>query len=76
MKSASTNLTEELRLRTGDLAPDAGVSRTEIFPAAALLPVDLPVYQSALDLAGPVVGCVEGPSDQSTNPLHMRAFGR
>jgi hypothetical protein len=31
---------------------------------------------SALDLAGDLVGCVEGPGDLSTNPKYMEGFGR
>ncbi len=30
---------------------------------------------SALEAAGPWVGCVEGPGDLSTNPKYMEGFG-
>ena len=30
---------------------------------------------SALELAGDVVGCCEGPGDLSTNPKYMEGFG-
>ena len=30
---------------------------------------------SALDLAGDLVGCAEGPGDLSTNPKYMEGFG-
>lgn len=30
---------------------------------------------SVLDLAGDLVGCVEGPGDLSTNPKYMRGYG-
>jgi hypothetical protein len=32
--------------------------------------------QSAFDAAGDIVGCVEGPSDLSTNKAHMAGFGQ
>ncbi len=31
---------------------------------------------SCLDLAGDLIGCVEGPGDLSTNPRYMSGFGR
>jgi Arc/MetJ-type ribon-helix-helix transcriptional regulator len=31
---------------------------------------------SALDLAGDLAGCLEGPGDLSTNPKHMEGYGR
>ena len=32
--------------------------------------------QSALETAGDLVGCVEGPSDLSTNKAYMAGFGQ
>lgn len=37
--------------------------------AAALVPI------SALELAGDLIGCAEGPSDLSTSPRHMEGYG-
>lgn len=31
---------------------------------------------SCLDLAGDLVGSIEGPSDLSSNPRHMKGFGK
>jgi len=31
---------------------------------------------SALELAGDLVGCCEGPGDLSTNPKYMEGFGK
>lgn len=31
---------------------------------------------SCLDLAGDLIGSVEGPSDLSVNPKHLKGFGR
>ena len=31
---------------------------------------------SCRDLAGDVIGCVEGPADLSSNKKHLRGFGR
>lgn len=31
---------------------------------------------SVLDLAGDLIGCVEGPGDLSTNPKYMEGYGR
>jgi Arc/MetJ-type ribon-helix-helix transcriptional regulator len=33
-------------------------------------------FVSALDLAGDLVGCAEGPGDLSTNPKYMEGYGR
>ncbi|MFB3891383.1 MAG: ribbon-helix-helix protein, CopG family [Phycisphaerae bacterium] len=33
-------------------------------------------FVSALDLAGDLVGCIDGPPDLSTNPKYMEGFGQ
>lgn len=38
--------------------------------------IDTSSEQSALEAAGDLVGCVEGPSDLSTNKAYMAGFGQ
>lgn len=75
MQTVSIKLNDQLNQRVTELARQAGVSRSEIIRAAltAYLPA---AGQSALDLAGPAVGAVEGPGDLSTNPEYLRDFGQ
>jgi len=51
-------------------------SKSEIVRAAleTFLNGDQPL--SALDLAGDLVACLEGPGDLSTNPKYMEGFGK
>jgi hypothetical protein len=39
-------------------------------------PNRIPTPGSALELAGDLVGCVEGPGDLTTNPKYMEGYGR
>ena len=39
-------------------------------------PNRIPTPGSALELAGDLVGCVEGPGDLTTNPKYMEDYGR
>jgi len=45
-------------------------------PARPRGPRRIPRPGSALELAGDLVGCVEGPGDLSTNPKYMEDYGR
>lgn len=41
-------------------------------------PASPPPYRSALEafMAAGVIGCIDGPSDLTTNPKHMEGFGK
>lgn len=58
-----------------DLVRDL-VGKFEFDSSAAPGPRIVPRPGSALELAGDLVGCIEGPGDLSTNPKYMEGFGR
>ncbi|HKI38730.1 MAG TPA: ribbon-helix-helix protein, CopG family [Gemmataceae bacterium] len=79
MKTISLKLTEELRRKLERAARERGQSKSEVVRAAleqflnGARGTQRPL--SALELAGDLVGCVEGPGDLSTNPKYMEGFG-
>jgi predicted DNA-binding protein len=82
MKTLSLKLPARLSARLERAAKKRGQSKSEIVRAAIEqflngVPLAPPATQtiSALQLAGDLVGCVEGPGDLSTNPTYMEGFG-
>lgn len=81
MKTISVTLSDALHARLERAAKRKKRSKSSMVRAA--LEQFLPDAQvsppkravSALDLAGNLVGSVEGPGDLSTNPKYMRGFG-
>ena len=81
MKTISLKLEESLDERVAALAAQREVSKSAVIRAAleAYVRNETPSRArpgSALDLAGDLVGCLEGPGDLSFNPAHMDGFGR
>jgi len=80
MKTISLKLPERLLRRLESAARERGESKSELVRTALEQMLNGagtgkgPV--SALDLAGDLVGCGEGPGDLSTNPKYMEGFGR
>jgi hypothetical protein len=80
MKTLSLKLPPRLRSRLERAAKQRGQSKSEVVRAA--LEQFLNDERagkgplSALELAGDLVGCVEGPGDLSTNPRYMEGFGQ
>ncbi len=56
--------------------PEAGTDPGREEPPSRRGPRRVPTPGSALELAGDLVGSVEGPGDLSTNPKYMEGFGR
>ncbi len=79
MKTLSLKLTPRLLEKLERTARERGQTKSEVMRAALeqFLQGDgrpeRPV--SALDLAGDLVGCGEGPGDLSTNPKYLEGFG-
>jgi metal-responsive CopG/Arc/MetJ family transcriptional regulator len=79
MKAISLKLTEHLLRKLERTARERGQSKSEVVRAALeqFLNGERPAHRpvSALELAGDLVGSVEGPGDLSTNPKYMEGFG-
>jgi predicted transcriptional regulator len=75
MKTVSLKLPPSLNVRLERAAKERGQSKSEVVRAALeqFLSGERPM--SALELAGDLVGCAEGPGDLSANPEHMEGFG-
>lgn len=76
MKTVSLKLPPDLRIKLERAAKQRGQSKSELVRAALehFLNGERPV--SALELAGDLVACAEGPGDLSTNPEYMEDFGK
>lgn len=74
MRIASFKLPEELDRSITELARRRHTSRSAVVREAIERFVGEPAA-SAADLAGELVGCVEGPEDLSTSKAHMDGFG-
>jgi Arc/MetJ-type ribon-helix-helix transcriptional regulator len=80
MKTISLKLTDYLLRKLERTAQQRGQSKSEVVRTAltqflnGARPEGRPL--SVLELAGDLVGCVEGPGDLSTNPKYMDGFGK
>jgi hypothetical protein len=75
MRTVSFKLSDDVERRLTRLAQARGVSRS------ALLREALERYANSsngsfVELAGDLVGCLEGPGDLSTNAEHLSDYGR
>ena len=79
MKTISLKVTNDLLRKLERAARERKQSKSDVVRAALKQflngerATDRPM--SALELAGDLVGCVEGPGDLSTNPKYMEGFG-
>jgi hypothetical protein len=79
MKNVSLKLPEHLNARLERLAKERGTAKSQIVREALEAYFVSPkngARVSCLELAGDLVGCVEGPADLATNPKYMRGFGK
>jgi hypothetical protein len=79
MKTLCLKIPEAVDARLAATARKTGQSKSAVVRAILdeYLSQGKPAAEvSCLDLAGDLVGCVEGPGDLSTNPRYMRGFGR
>jgi Arc/MetJ-type ribon-helix-helix transcriptional regulator len=75
MKTISLKLPISLSVRLERVARERGQSKSEIVRAALERHLKDERPTSALELAGDLVGCGEGPTDLSTNPRYMEGYG-
>ena len=79
MKTLSLKLPSALDAQIAATAKRRGVSKSALVREALecfLANGRVVKRKSALDLLGDLCGCIEGPGDLSTNPEHMRGYGR
>jgi Arc/MetJ-type ribon-helix-helix transcriptional regulator len=82
MKTISLKLADELLRELERAARERGQSKSEVVRVALAQFLSngqraestRPI--SALELAGDLVGCAEGPGDLSTNPKYMEGYGK
>lgn len=78
MKTLSLKLPEALDSQIGAIARQRRSSKSEVVRralAAYLAGEATPRSGSALDLAGELVGALDGPGDLSCHAEHMRGYG-
>jgi predicted transcriptional regulator len=78
MKTLSLKLPDELDARISAIARQRRSSKSEVVRNALdayLTKETMPQKGSALDLAGDLVGSLEGPGDLSHHDKHMRGYG-
>lgn len=79
MKNLSLRLPDDLLARLDRLSQDRGEAKSDVIRTAleAFLTNDQPATGiSCADLAGDLIGSVEGPSDLATNPKYMKGYGQ
>jgi hypothetical protein len=79
MKTISLKVPASVDRRLAAFVARRGISKSQAIRAAleAYLSGEGGAGQgSVLDLAADLVGCVRGPGDLSTNPKHMKDFGK
>jgi metal-responsive CopG/Arc/MetJ family transcriptional regulator len=76
MKTLSLKLPLSLSVKLERAAKKRGQSKSAVVRAALeqFLKGERPL--SALELAGDLVGCCEGPADLSTNPKYLEGYGK
>ena len=75
MRTASFKLPRDLDERLSALAKHRRVSRSAL-AREALEALTAGKGRSVVDLAGDLIGSLEGPKDLSTNAKHMRDYGK
>ncbi len=78
MKTVTVKLPESLNARLDRAAKQLGKTKSDVVRDALEVLLDDAGQTrpcSALELAGDLVGCVEGPGDLSTNSKYMEGFG-
>ncbi len=80
MKTLTVKLPDELARQIDQAARQRGCTRSALIRQALtgyLVEGQTSGHgPSALDLAGDLVGCVDGPEDLSSNPDHLADYGR
>ncbi|MEN8132247.1 MAG: ribbon-helix-helix domain-containing protein [Pseudomonadota bacterium] len=78
MKTLTVKIPEELDRKLSSVARQLNRSRSELLRGALSSYLEKPEVSeniSALDLAGQLVGCIDGPEDLSTNETYLSDYG-
>ena len=79
MKNVSLKLPDELHAKLEQVCKRRGAAKSDVLRdalAAYLAGAKNGARVSCADLAGDLIGSVEGPVDLATNPKFMRGFGK
>jgi predicted transcriptional regulator len=79
MKTVAIKLPNDLLTKIQHVAKKRGETRSAVMREAleeAFSQKENEDTGSCLDLARDLAGCVQGPPDLSTNPMHMDRYGR
>jgi predicted transcriptional regulator len=79
MKSVSLKLSDELNTKLEQVSKQRGARKSDVIRDALetyFAAAKNGVRMSCAELAGDLVGSIEGPADLATNPKYMRGFGR
>jgi Arc/MetJ-type ribon-helix-helix transcriptional regulator len=80
MKTISLKLPESLDAKLNRVAKQRDQTKSAVIREALERFLDgqhtRKKFVSALELAGDLVGCCQGPGDLSTNPKYMEGFGK
>lgn len=79
MKTLTLKLPEVLENKLNAFARKKGQSRSEIVRRALkqyLEDDNMDQSGTFLDLSRDVMGCIEGPEDLSSNPAHLKDYGK
>lgn len=80
MKTVTVKLPASLNARLNRAAKQRGQTKSDVVREALETALngsgDVRRRRSALELAGDLVGCIEGPGDLSTNPKYLDGFGK
>ncbi|HKC25391.1 MAG TPA: ribbon-helix-helix protein, CopG family [Thermoanaerobaculia bacterium] len=78
MRTVSLKIPDELNTKLAAAAHRRGWTKSELVrrAVAKFLPAAEPGEDGFLERAGELIGCVDGPPDLSTNPRHLRGYGK
>ncbi|MBC8346029.1 MAG: hypothetical protein ISR89_07105 [Candidatus Marinimicrobia bacterium] len=79
MKTLTLKVSDNILKKLKTVAEEKGFTRSEIVRNSLLEYLshdDFNQVGSFLDLAGDLAGCVEGPSDLSTNKRYLEEYGQ
>lgn len=79
MKSVSLKLPDDLHAKLAQLSRQRGAAKSDVIRDALVAYFETAPSRingvSCLDLAGDLIGSLEGPADLATNPRHMHGYG-
>lgn len=74
LKAITVKLPRSACVKISRLARSRGLTQSAVI-REAIAGLKEPAAQTFLEAAGDAVGCVDGPADLSTNPIHLEGYG-